>query len=282
MLIELAIIGIIALLFYLFLISPVFQAVIYVLILVMAGVLFFKVMIKQYSAFERAIIFRFGKFHRVAGPGWSIVLPWIEKEFARVDVRTHMMDLSVPVAFTKDDLRLNLSGLFYYKIVNPEKAILKVDDYLRGIRNAVVSEVRNAINNFNMREVFANLDQLNDVITARVKNSLLKWGIDLPSIQILSVTPPEEIALAMESKQVKARETQAQRFRLEARKAAIEAMGEAAEKLDDYILMYVYLQALKELGARIPVLRRLEALKEINVPELVGVIKNKILESKKL
>ena len=210
--------------------------------------LFFKFFVKKYADFERAVIFRFGKFHRIAGPGWAIVIPFIEKEYAKVDVRTKMTDLFVPVAFTSDDLRLKIDGVVYYKIKDPSKALLKIDNYLSGLSNMIVSETRDLLSSMNMREVFGNLDDINEILADRIRHETWKWGIDVPMVQLSSITPPEEIVLAMQKPEIAARSLQAQRFNAEAKRVVMEALGKGAKELDDKAISYLYLKALEKMS----------------------------------
>jgi len=270
---------------------------VYFLLLAVILWAFFTFFVKKYDEYERAVIFRLGRFNRIAGPGWSIVIPFFEKEFARLDVRTKMLSLNIPQAFTKDDLRLAISGFIYYRIVDPSKAVLRVENYQFAITNLIQSETRNVIGSLYMREVFANLDKLNDMIAERVRLATWKWGIDVSSVQIRSVSPPEEVAIAMQEKFVRAELLQAAKFRAEARKVAIEAIGEAATKLDDRAIMYLYIKALEEISKGtatkiifplqfFDVLRDMEkdigkALAGLNVGALVNAMKDKILEATK-
>ena len=155
--------------------------------------------IKKYDEFERGIIFRMGKFNRIVGPGWVFVIPFFEKEFKRIDARTQVIDLIIDEAYTLDDLRLEIEGMFYYRITDPEKAILKIEDYEKGINNMITAETRNTIGSLNMRDVFANISKLNEILVDRIRHNSWKWGIDVNMVQLKSVTPPIEIAEAMES-----------------------------------------------------------------------------------
>ncbi|MFA5406611.1 MAG: SPFH domain-containing protein [Candidatus Nanoarchaeia archaeon] len=280
----------------LFITNFAFRVIIYIIFAFIGFWLFITFFVKRYDETERAIIFRLGKFNRIGGPGWSIVVPFFEKEFAKVDVRTKMMNVHIPVAFTKDDLRLELSGIFYYQINNPEKAILHVESYERGINNIIISETRNAIASLMMREVFAKMDKLNEVIMEVVRHATWKWGIDVNMVQVKGITPPIEIAKAMEQKEIAAQELQAKRFSAEARKVAIEAIGEAAKKLDDVSIMYLYIKALEEMsqGQATKMVFPMEfmnimnsmkkdpgtALAGLNVTNMIGAMKDKIMESK--
>jgi regulator of protease activity HflC (stomatin/prohibitin superfamily) len=220
----------------------------YLFILIVVFTIFYLFFIKKYDEFERGIIFRMGKFNRVAGPGWSVVLPFFEKEFSRIDARTRMIELNVDETYTLDDLRLNINGMFYYRIVDAEKAILKIDNYTQGIENLIISQTRNVIGKLNMREVFSNLSRLNDIIIDSIKNDVLKWGIDVNMIQLKEVVPPMEIAVAMQKKEIAANDLQADRFRAEAKKLVMKAIGQGAKELNDKAMMYLYIEALKSMG----------------------------------
>ena len=294
---ALLIIGIITGIVFLFVTNFAFRVVIYIILGLIGSWIFMNFFVKKYDETERAIIFRMGKFNRVGGPGWTIVTPFFEKEFAKVDVRTRMMNVHVPVAFTKDDLRIELAGIFFYQITNPERAILSVESYQRGISNIILSETRNAIASLSMRELFANMAQLNDILKDAVRHATWKWGVDINMVQIKGITPPIEIAVAMQEKEIAAQQLQAKRFQAEAKKVAIEAIGEAAEKLDDFSIMYLYLEALKELGKGqstkmifpMQFMNILDNMKKdvgtamagLNITNMVGAMKDKIMEAKK-
>lgn len=227
---------------------PAFRVGTYIAGLIVLAIIFMKFFVKKYDDYERAIIFRFGKFHRVAGPGWSVVWPFIEKEQSRVDVRTKMINVMLPAAFTKDDLRVRMDGIVYYKIRDPDKAILKIDNYMTGLTNMIMSESRNLIGTMTMRELFTGLDDINNLLADRIRHVTWGWGIDVPMVQIRGIMPPEEIAVAMQQKEVSANLLQAQKFKAEARKVLIEAIGEAGKKLDDRSVMYLYLKALEKMS----------------------------------
>ncbi|MDD2679142.1 MAG: SPFH domain-containing protein [Candidatus Nanoarchaeia archaeon] len=220
----------------------------YLFILIIGFSVFYIFFIKKYDEFERGIIFRMGKFSRVAGPGWSIVLPFFEKEFSKIDARTRMIELSVNEAYTLDDLRLDINGLFYYRIVDAEKAILKIDNYTKGVQALIMSQVRNVIGRLNMREVFSNLSRLNDILIDRIRIDVLRWGIDVNMVQLREVIPPMEIALAMQKKEIASNDLQAERFRAEAKQLVMKAIGQGAKHFDDKAMMYLYLEALKSMG----------------------------------
>ncbi|MGC8533071.1 MAG: SPFH domain-containing protein [Candidatus Parvarchaeum sp.] len=244
------VIGIIALV-ALFLLSIFVPSLFYAFLIIFIAlliVIFFITFVKKYSQFERGIIFRLGKFNRIAGPGWAIVVPFFEEEYKKVDVRVKMMDITSSDIFTADDLKISLDGTIYYQIVDPEKATLQIDNYGQGLSNLVQSAVRNAIASLTMRQVFGSLDRLNDILADAIRHMTWKWGIDVPSVQLRSVSPSNEVIQAMQQPEIAANLLQAQRFKAEAQKIVMEAIGEGSKSLDDRSIMYLYLQALKQIG----------------------------------
>ncbi|PIU89185.1 hypothetical protein COZ55_02290 [archaeon CG_4_8_14_3_um_filter_38_5] len=270
----------------------------YMFITGLALIIIYVFFIKKYDEFERGIIFRMGKFNRVVGPGWVFVIPFFEKEYSRIDARTRMLDLTIDEAFTADDLRLEIEGLFYYKITDPEKALLQIDNYEKGVNNMITSETRNTIGSLTMRDVFANISKLNDILVERIRHNSWKWGVDVSMVQLRSVAPPIEIAEAMESKEIAAQQLQAQRFKAEAEKVTMDALGRGAKDLDNKAMMYLYIQALKELGKGegskilfpaqfMKIVDNIggdlekSSLKGLDTAALIEQVKQKILENKK-
>ena len=244
-----AILFIIFMWWFLFVNFKIIQYITYLFVAITLLIIFFIFFVKKYDEYQRAIIFRFGRFARVAGPGWSIVIPFIEKEFKVIDIRTHIATINIPEAYTSDDLRISLNGSVYYKVKEPEKAVLNIEDYEQGMRDIIQSETRNVIGSLSLRDMFSNLDELNERVMDAIQSKVWKWGLEIPMLQVRGVTPDSEIIEAMRSKTVAKEQLQAQRFKAEAQKIMIEAIGKAANKLSDQALMYCYIKALESMGS---------------------------------
>ena len=236
------------LLFFLGMLVPAFFYLFVVALFIVVFAVFFVTSVKKYNQFERGIIFRLGKFNRVAGPGWAVVIPFFEEQYKKVDVRVRMLDINSQDVFTQDDIKVALDGTIYYQIVDPEKATLQIDNYGQGLTTLVHSAVRNAIASMSMRQLFGSLDTLNDVLANAIRHMTWKWGIDVPTVQIRSIAPSAEVIQAMQQPEIAANLLQAQRFKADAQKIVIEAIGEGAKALDDRSIMYLYLEALKQMG----------------------------------
>ena len=272
---------------FLYYISTAFRMAVYSFLALVLLIIVSKAFIKKYDENERGIIFRMGRYHSIGGPGWCVMLPFIEKEFARIDVRTRMLSLVVNDAFTKDDLKLGLTGYIYYKIIDPTKAVMQIEDYTFGMKNMINSEIRNSINSLYMREVFGKLDSLNNVLYEKIRHKVWQWGIEVSMLQIQNIIPPGEIISAMAEKSVSKELMQANVFNAEARKTAVKALGSAAEALDDKTVSYLYIKALEKINesstAKIVLPEKVSGQKidisGMNLSDVIDAVSRKIIKA---
>ncbi|GEM_PF-4320577 len=206
------------------------------------------IILKEY---ERAIIFRFGRFHKVGGPGLVFLLPKIDKIYKIVDIRTKCLGIKVKDAFTSDGAKIDIQGLLYYKVVNPRKAILNVENFREQIERMIESDIRDLVATMTLKEVFANVELINDLIMRRISPLLSNWGIDIVSVQIRRVLPAPEIAKMLVRRRAMEEEYAIRKMLADARRIAIKALGEGARFLDDKALLYLYMLALQELSRKV-------------------------------
>jgi regulator of protease activity HflC (stomatin/prohibitin superfamily) len=220
------------------------------LILVAAVIFgFFAVFVKRYGETERGIIYRFGAFHRVAGPGWSIVLPFFEEEFSRVDIRTRSEMLGGIPVVTRDDIPLTLDVAFFYSIADARKAILRVASITHTLPKFVHGVVRNGVGGFAMREVFYRMEDINEELRKRLLYAQESWGVNIENIEILRVNLPDHVLRALTAPVTAEQRAIAARFLAEARRVSIEVLGDAARRLHRDALTYLYLRALEKIAS---------------------------------
>lgn len=220
----------------------------YLILFTIAFISFYKVFVKVYGETERGIIYRMGRFHRVAGPGWSVVIPFFEREFQRVDIRTRTMNLREIGVVTRDDIPLTIDATFFYSIVDPKKAVLQVTVLEDTVKAFVYGVVRDGIGTFVMREVFYNIEEINDELKKRLTFATEKWGIDVSDVEIMKVQIPDRVLSALIEPVTAEQKAIASRFQAEARRVLIEVMGDAAERLNPNALTYLYLKALEKIA----------------------------------
>ncbi len=239
--------GILGLLAYAIVIRSPILAVIAILV---AGTLFlvwstdFLLRLKEY---ERAVIFRFGKFVGIRGPGWITILPYIE-EYKIVDLRVQTIDVPKQEVVTKDNIVLTIDAVIYLKVTDPKKAVLNVDDYKEASRLFVQAMIRDLIGTMSLDEVIGNIDELNEKIKKELSKMAENWGVEIVSVQIQDVDIPPGIKEAMHEMMIAEKEKKARTWRAEATKIELEAIKEATKDMNERVLLYFYLEALKKLA----------------------------------
>lgn len=210
---------------------------------------FFKLFIKKYTETERGIIFRFEAFSRVAGPGWSLVIPFFEREYDRLDIRTQTANLGGIMAVTRDDIPVSLEVTYFFAVSDPMKAVLRVKDREATITNFVYGTVRDGIGEFLMRELFSRIEDINPEFRKRLTYAADEWGVDVKNVEIMKIHLPDTVMSALSEPVTAEQKAIAARFNAEAKRVAIEVFGDAAERLNPNALTYIYLKALGKIAS---------------------------------
>ncbi|MBN2518075.1 MAG: hypothetical protein JXB14_04475 [Candidatus Altiarchaeota archaeon] len=230
--------------------------------------------------FERAVVQRFGKFNRVAGPGWTFILPALEK-YNVVDVRIKTLDLYGYEVITKDKIRMYLDIVVYAKVVDPYKAVLLVRDINLAVLNFLTSIVRETAGNMTAEEVISNVARVNELLAGERDRLKKEWGVDLISVEIQEIRLPESVQESMHELRSAEYQRQVIEQQAYAREAMINAIQRAATKLDSPALSYLYLEALKKVAdgksTKIIFPMELTRLAE-SVSQHFGVDKDKFLQ----
>ena len=216
------------------------------------SVLFFILLsgVRIAQEYQRAVVFRLGRFRGIKGPGLYWIIPFIEAQ-QRVDIRTKTVDLEQQETITKDSVTIKVNAVLWFKITNPEDAIIKVADYNKAVYQFSVTALRNIIGQHSLDEVLREREQINGTLQKIVDSATEPWGIKIEMVEMKDVEIPEGMQRAM------AREAEAIREK-RARIVKAEAELEASIKLT---------QGAKEMeGSPIALeLRRMQMLSEIGV-----------------
>jgi len=201
----------------------------------------------ELKEYERAVVFRVGKYHRTAGPGWILVFPAMEK-YVVVDMRTQAIDTPPQTMITRDDVRVKVDAVLYIRVVDPKKAIVEVKDYKTAVVELLRANIRNAVGKMDLEELLEKTEELDSELHAIIEAAAKDWGISTHRVEIQSIELPPELVEAMrkrkEALEYKARaETEAA-----ARQISLDILDKAASKMSDKTLAYLYLDALKKIS----------------------------------
>lgn len=217
--------------------------------LIVAAIVILTSAVKILPEWERGVILRFGRSVGVRGPGLIILVPFVEK-IIKVDIRTITMDIKPQDVISKDNISMQVDAVVYFRVVSPEDAITKVENYYFATSQLAQTTMRSIVGQFQMDEILEHRDKINLRIQEILDKATDPWGIKVSSVELKQIDLPQEMKRAM------AREAEAERER---RAKIISAEGEVqrAQKLADAsstianspaAMQLAYLQALNEIA----------------------------------
>ncbi|MEA3273985.1 MAG: slipin family protein [Pseudomonadota bacterium] len=197
----------------------VYAAIITLVIVFLASAL------KILREYDRGVIFLLGRFQRVKGPGLIIVVP-IVQQIVKVDLRVIVMDVPSQDVISRDNVSVKVNAVVYFRVIDPEKAIIQVEDYLAATSQLAQTTLRSVLGQHELDEMLAERDKLNDDVRKILDAQTDAWGIKVANVEIKHVDLDESMIRAI------ARQAEAERSR---RAKVIHAEGEmqAAEKLTE-------------------------------------------------
>jgi len=173
--------------------------------------------------YERAVVFRLGKFHATKGPGLIVLIPFIDK-IEKVDLRVLTINVDKQEAITKDNVTVNVDAITFFKVVDAERAVIEVEQYISATTWIAQTTLRSVLGQVELDELLAERDDINKRIQGIIDQHTDPWGIKVVSVEVRDVILPESMKRAM------ARQAESERDR---RAKVINAEGEfqAAAKL---------------------------------------------------
>ena len=197
--------------------------------------------------YERAVVFRFGRFLKVGGPGWLILVPFVDTA-VRVDLRVQTLEIPVQTVVTRDNIKLSVDAIIYLHVTDAKKAIINVEDYKTASVTFIQANLRDVIGKMTLEQVISNIDQINLNLHKNLAKTAYNWGVEVDKVEIQSVELPPEVMSAMHRKRAATEDKMAQAQRAEAQKITINALEEAGSRLTNPTLHYLYLQALHKIA----------------------------------
>jgi regulator of protease activity HflC (stomatin/prohibitin superfamily) len=166
--------------------------------------------------YERGVIFLLGRFYKVKGPGFILVIPFIQ-QMVKVDLRIVVMDVPSQDVISRDNVSVKVNAVIYFRVIDPQKAIINVEDYLQATSQLAQTTLRSVLGQHELDEMLANRDMLNTDIQTILDVRTDSWGIKVSNVEIKHVDLNETMIRAI------ARQAEAERTR---RAKVIHARGE--------------------------------------------------------
>lgn len=178
---------------------------------------------------EKAVVLRFGKFNRVAGPGLVFTWPIIEFYTIRIDQRVSATYFGAEETLTSDLVPINVDAVLFWMVFSPKKATIEVEDYSSAVAWVAQTTMRKAIGRATVAEVAQRRDQLDQELKDELEEKLSPWGIDIISVEVRDIVVPKELQEAMSLEAIAEREKNARMVLAEAEKDISDMLSDASE-----------------------------------------------------
>jgi regulator of protease activity HflC (stomatin/prohibitin superfamily) len=199
--------------------------------------------------YQRSVVFRLGRFRTIKGPGLYWIIPFIESQ-QRLDIRTKTVDLERQETITKDSVTIKVNAVLWFKIINPEDAIIKVADYNKAVYQFSVTALRNIIGQHTLDEVLRDRENINGKLQQIVDAITEPWGIKIEMVEMKDVEIPEAMQRAMAREAEAIREKRARIVKAEAELEASIKLTQGASEMErsPIALELRRMQMLSEIG----------------------------------
>jgi regulator of protease activity HflC (stomatin/prohibitin superfamily) len=218
-----------------------FVNLVLVLFVIYIGLLAIKI-IKQSTV---GIVERFGRYHKTAHRGINVIVPFIDRFRAIVDLREQVMDFPPQPVITKDNVTMMIDTVVYYQVTDAFKYIYEISSPIAAIENLTATTLRNIVGDLELDETLTSRDHVNTRLRAILDEATDKWGIKVNRVELRNIIPPQDIQSAMEKQMRAEREKREAILRAEGQKTA--AILEAEGKKQSAILNA---EAVKEAAIR--------------------------------
>ncbi|HHQ42464.1 MAG TPA: slipin family protein [Chromatiales bacterium] len=200
--------------------------------------------------YERGVIFTLGRFTGVKGPGLIVVIPFIQ-QMVRVDLRTVVMDVPTQDVISRDNVSVKVNAVVYFRVVDPEKAIIQVEDHYAATSQLAQTTLRSVLGQHELDEMLAERDKLNADIQRILDEQTDAWGVKVRNVEIKHVDLDESMIRAIARQAEAERERRAKVISAEGELQAAEKLMQSAEVLGRHPLAIQvrYLQALSAVAS---------------------------------
>ncbi len=209
---------------------------------------------KVLPEYERAVIFRWGRLSRGIvggnGPGVLIILPLIDK-MIRVSLRTVAMDVPPQDVITRDNVTVKVNAVIYFRVVDPQRAIVQVEDYLYATSMMAQTTLRSVLGQSQLDDLLAKREQINADLQRIIDQQTEPWGVKVTAVEVKNVDLPQEMQRAIARQAEAERERRAKVIHAEGEFEASQRLADAANVISQNpaALQLRYLQTLVEIAA---------------------------------
>ena len=205
--------------------------------------------IKILREYERAVVFTFGRFTAVKGPGLIIIVPFVQ-QIERVELRTIAMDVPSQDVISRDNVSVKVNAVLYYRVIDPERSIIQVENFHEATSQLAQTTLRAVLGKHELDDMLSQRERLNNDIQSDLDKQTDAWGIKVANVEIKHVDLDESMIRAIARQAEAERERRAKIIHAEGELQASEKLLEAATVLgrNNNSMQLRYLQTLTEIA----------------------------------
>ena len=206
--------------------------------------------IRILNEYERGVIFRLGRVIRAKGPGLILLIPWVDR-MVRVSLRVVTMDVPNQDVITRDNVSVKVNAVVYFRIVDPVKAIVEVEDFIQATSQLAQTTLRSVCGGVELDELLSHREKVNTQLQAILDQHTDPWGVKVTTVEVKYIDLPQEMQRAMAKQAEAERERRAKVINAEGEYQSANRLSEAAEIIGRHpeALQLRYLQTMREIAA---------------------------------
>ena len=206
--------------------------------------------VKIVPEYERGVIFRLGRLIGAKGPGFFLIIPFVDR-MVKVDLRVVTMDVPSQEVITKDNVTVRVNAVVYFRVVDPESSVVKVLDHIRATSQISQTTLRNVLGQSELDELLTQRERLNQMLQKIIDEHTDPWGVKVSVVEIKEVELAEQMKRMMAAQAEAERERRAKIIHADGEFQASERLAEAGDIIgrNPTTLQLRYLQTLTEIAS---------------------------------
>jgi regulator of protease activity HflC (stomatin/prohibitin superfamily) len=224
------------------------EPLVWVITIVALVVILLPQMVRILREYERAVVFRLGKFLKVKGPGFILLIPFIDR-IERVDLRVLTINVERQEVITRDNVTVLVDAIVFFRVVDAERAVIQVERYREATTWLAQATLRSIVGQVELDELLAERETVNKKIQDIIDRQTDPWGIKVVSVEVRDVVLPENMKRVMARQAETERDRRAKVIHAEGEFQAAARLVEAAEMMRDHpiALQLRYLQTMSDM-----------------------------------
>jgi regulator of protease activity HflC (stomatin/prohibitin superfamily) len=222
----------------------------WVVALIVIGLILLPQMIRILREYERGVIFRLGKLLGTKGPGLILLIPIVDR-MVKMDLRVITIDVNRQEVMTRDNVPVTVDAVVYFRVINPEAAVVRVENYLKATSLISQTTLRSVLGQAELDELLAQRDKINLHLQEIIDRQTDPWGIKVTAVEVKDVVLPDGMKRAMARQAETERERRAKIINAEGEFQAAEKLVRAAEMISaqPIALQLRFLQTMREISS---------------------------------